>query len=79
MAGTGYQYCDTQESVPAPSAQFQTEHKEVHFDCSFLPTFSPIGALLLEPVLSIRFQVGGCPCAASVRETCNRLLNTSPL
>ena len=41
QGGTQYQYQDTEESVPA---YFQTEHKEIHFKCNFLPSYSPIGA-----------------------------------
>ena len=31
----------TRVSLPA---YFQTEHKEIHFKCNFLPSYSPIGA-----------------------------------
>ena len=39
---------DTQESVPA---YFQTEHKEIHFKCNFLPSYSPIAAPLLQNLM----------------------------
>ena len=46
--GPGYQYQDTQESVPA---YFQTEHKEINFKCNFLPSYSPKGAPLLQNLM----------------------------
>ena len=51
--GPRYQYQDTQESVP------QTEHKEIHFKCNFLPSYSPLGALdllqnLMKPLKTLK-------------------------
>ena len=61
VSGPGYQYQDTQESVPA---YFQTEHKEIHFECNFLPSYSPIGTPLLQNLMKpqchpSRSQTGG--------------------